>query len=197
MKVIVILVLIMISSCKMPESHLKNTELYGLPNSKLVYEGNTVWLINHTENGSKRIDDNGIYKIEYEFVRVRDGYLVGSLKFYDSTDNLIDTNSNNKYAQVKTKYYRNGNIKEELFYDNFENLYQVSYLGYARRTRKYYKDGSWVDNYYDSKNKPRCGNRGFEIKQKWDTIHLIQADTSSYMLRILEVYKLDCNMKKL
>ena len=181
----------------MPESYLQNTELYGLANKKLIYNGNTVFLINETASGQKIIDQNGVYKYEYKFQKIKSGYQVRSIKYYDSTGVLLDANSIMKYSQCITKWTRNGQIKETLFLDKNGKLTMPAYIGYARNVRIEKKDGVWINKYYDANNRPRCGINGFIIEQKWDTLYNNQNEQQTYFLRIKILSILDCNKNSL
>ena len=180
----------------MPESYLKQTELdYAnyVDSARLEYNGNIVYLIKEYKNGAKYLDQTGIYKYEYLFQKVKGGFQVKSVKFYDTTETLLDTSSFLGYAESITKWSRKNKIKMQAFYDQNGDLIQPDYTPYAKQIQKHKKNGIWIEKYYDSENNRRCGFQGFKIKKQWDTLHIQQGDSMTYFLRIKEIYKLDCN----
>lgn len=198
MKPLVLIFLIGLFGCVMPESYLKYTELnyaYSVDSVTLEHDGNRVCLINEYSDHSKYQDASGVYRYEYQFKKTKGGYQVTSLKFYDTTERLIDSSSVMGYAQSITKWSRNNELKEQLFLDKNGDLIQPYYIDFARQTQRHFKHGIWIENYYDANNNPRCGKLGFEIKKQWDTLYGQQGDSMTYYLTIKEIYKLDCDEK--
>jgi len=185
--------LLLLSSCAvLPESYLDDSELMNTPTSKVIYEGNTVWLVRQFENGTKFQDHGGVHKYKYTYKKIGTEFQIVELSFYDWTSVLLDTSSATGYATSIMDYKKNGDLIFTKTLDRHGKLIQPKHIPYARMVRKYNKDGSWTSKYYDGQNKPRCGYTGFKVTSAWDTIHLQQADTSTYMLRILDTDKIDC-----
>lgn len=181
-----VVLLLLLSGCIMPEEYLKQTELQETDNVRIIYKGNTVWLEpKHTPN-METFDARVVFKMK----KIKGGYAPKRIMYYDSTDNLIS--SDTRAAITVRTYYLNGKGKKTKFLNKDKKLFEPEYLKYAKSKRKYISEGSWIDKYYDRNNKPRCGDDGYIVCTTLDTIEIQWGDSISQGYNFMEIYKIDC-----
>lgn len=206
MKSSIILVLLIISSCTMPESYLKNSELQTNEYYDVIYEGNTIWVV---PKDSASLSQYA--KMKYTMVKLRKGYALKSIYIYDSLNQLIDTEYNPAIAIYKYSFLK-GTERKLMYFDKNKALAEPMFTNAAIIKSKYkynYRKTRISETRYFTKDKkPRCGDAGFIICTQWDSIPIIYDstqhtlpkeyyDSTQYVYQFKTLYTLDCNKNKI
>ena len=171
----------------MPEEYLKQTELQETEEVKITYKGNTVWLEPKHSPNLHTYDARIVYKMK----KIKGGYAPKRIMYYDSTFNLISSDSR-AAIEIRKYYLFTGKCKKIKTLNNKKELFEPKYLKYAKLKRKYISEGSWITWYYDRNNNPRCGSDGYIVHQKLDTVERQWGDSIIEAYNYIDIYKIDC-----
>lgn len=176
-KIISSILILLLCGCKIPMK--PGGEIMHTPNTIVIQDNKSVWLIYRDAQGKNYEEANGIHKIKYSTYR----YLKKRkeiTEFYDIKGNYLNDSSILGYGKT-TIIWKKDKMIEQRFMDSTNHLIQPSYFNYAKMTQKYYKDGSWLIKYYNSNNQPSCNFGVTEQRIIWDTIRQIKGSDTSYM----------------
>ena len=174
-----------LTGCVMPEEYLRQTELQETDDFRIIYKGNTVWLEPKNLN-YLGYDGRVVYKMK----KIKGGFAPRRIEYYDSTFNLITSDKNHA---IEIHKYNLFSKKESFkFLNNKKELIEPEFFNYAKVKYHFLKDGSFIVRYYDKNNKRRCGQDGYLVRQKNDTIQIQMGDTITEGFTYITMYKLDC-----
>jgi hypothetical protein len=182
-----------VQMCVLPDKYIDRTKLHASEYDEIIKNGNDITVRKVDSFGNYFSDDFGFHMSRYKYGKTLGGYRVKSMSFYDINETPIDrSNSLRGYYKVKMKYNLKGHLKEMTVYNHKEE-FGNSLMNFSRMTFKSLKDGSSIRRYYDSLNKPRCGELGFEVKSIEDTVHYFENGVKKFYMRDSIIYVKDCN----
>lgn len=155
-------------------------------------DGKSLWNINRDSTGTD-YESFGVHKTKYTTYKCFKRYR-SVIEFYDLHGNKLDDKSQQGYYSA-VSISKDGRILKTLYLNEEGKLTYPAYTKWAKMTKKYYKNGTWRQRFYNSNNKPSCEVPIFEYHFQPDTVYFMTDQDTTIGFKNIVLKKRNCNKK--